>query len=54
VADLLAALASHRKRRDRERARAPAQPQPSGMEVQVGGASPLGALPRPGTMPSAS
>ena len=54
VADLLAALASHRKRRDRERARAPAQQQPSGMEVQVGGAQPLGALPRPGTMPSAS
>jgi EAL domain-containing protein (putative c-di-GMP-specific phosphodiesterase class I) len=54
VADLLAALASHRKRRDRERARAPAQQQPSGMEVQVGGAAPLGALPRPGTMPSAS
>ncbi|MEZ0279744.1 putative bifunctional diguanylate cyclase/phosphodiesterase, partial [Methyloceanibacter sp.] len=53
VADLLAALASHRKRRDRERARAPQQ-QPSGMEVQVGGAQPLGALPRPGTMPSAS
>jgi diguanylate cyclase (GGDEF)-like protein len=54
VADLLAALASHRKRRDRERARAPAQQQPSGMEVQVGGTQPLGALPRPGTMPSAS
>jgi diguanylate cyclase (GGDEF)-like protein len=53
VADLLAALASHRKRRDRERARAPQQ-QPSGMEVQVGGAQPLGALPRPGTMPSPS
>ncbi|HET9936121.1 MAG TPA: EAL domain-containing protein [Methyloceanibacter sp.] len=53
VADLLAALASHRKSRDRERARAPQQ-QPSGMEVQVGGASPLGALPRPGPMPSAS
>ncbi|HEX2380830.1 MAG TPA: EAL domain-containing protein [Methyloceanibacter sp.] len=52
VADLLAALASHHKRRERERARAPAQP--TGMEVQVGGAQPLGALPRPGTMPSPS
>ena len=52
VADLLAALASHHKRRERERARTPAQP--TGMEVQVGGAQPLGALPRPGTMPSPS
>ena len=54
VADLLAALASHRKRRERERARAPQQPQPKGMEVKVGGAQPMPALPRPGTLPSPS
>jgi len=51
VASLLAALASHRKRRERERARAPAEPQaPKGLEVQVGGPAPLPALPRPGTV----
>jgi hypothetical protein len=55
VASLLAALASHRKRRERERARAPADPQtPKGLEVQVGGPSPLPALPGPGTVPSTS
>jgi diguanylate cyclase (GGDEF)-like protein/PAS domain S-box-containing protein len=55
VASLLSALASHRKRRERERARAPAEPQtPKGLEVQVGGVSPLPALPGPGTVPSAS
>ena len=55
VANLLAALASHRKRRERERARAPAEPQaPKGLEVQVGGASPLPALPGPGTLRSVS
>jgi diguanylate cyclase (GGDEF)-like protein len=52
VASLLAALASHRKRRERERARAPEAPK--GLEVQVGGAAPLTALPGPGTVPSAS
>ena len=51
VASLLAALASHRKRRERERARAPAEPQaPKGLEVQVGGAAPVPALPGPGTV----
>ena len=51
VANLLAALASHRKRRERERARAPAEPQaPKGLEVQVGGAAPVPALPGPGTV----
>jgi diguanylate cyclase (GGDEF)-like protein len=50
VANLLAALASHRKRRERERARAPAER----LEVQVGGASPLPALPGPGTLRSVS
>jgi diguanylate cyclase (GGDEF)-like protein/PAS domain S-box-containing protein len=45
VAGLLAALASHRKRKERERARSPAGPQ--GLEVKVGGVSPLPALPRP-------
>ena len=55
VANLLAALASHRKRRERERARAPAEPQaPKGLDVQVGGASPLPALPGPGTLRSVS
>jgi predicted signal transduction protein with EAL and GGDEF domain len=55
VASLLAALASHRKRRERERARAPADPQtPKGLEVQVGGPSALPALPGPGTVPSTS
>ena len=52
VGDLLAALASHRKRRERERARAPAPPQ--GLEVQVKGASPVPALQGPRTVPSAS
>jgi diguanylate cyclase (GGDEF)-like protein len=51
VANLLAALASHRKRRERERARTPAEPQaPKGLEVQVGGAAPVPALPGPGTV----
>ena len=55
VANLLAALASHRKRRERERARAPAERQgPKALEVQVGGAGPLQALPGTGTLPSAS
>jgi diguanylate cyclase (GGDEF)-like protein len=55
VANLLAALAKHRKRRQRERARAPAQAQaPQGLEVQVGGASPLPALTGPRNLPSAS
>jgi EAL domain-containing protein (putative c-di-GMP-specific phosphodiesterase class I) len=46
VADLLAALASHRKRKERERARAP-QGAPKGMEVQPPAASPLQVLPAP-------
>jgi diguanylate cyclase (GGDEF)-like protein len=54
VASLLAALASHRKRRERERARAPEPQAPKGLEVQVGGASPLPTLPGPGTVPSTS
>jgi diguanylate cyclase (GGDEF)-like protein len=55
VANLLAALASHRKRRERERARTPAERQgPKPLEVQVGGAGPLPALPGTGTLPSAS
>ena len=54
VASLLAALASHRKRRERERARAPEPQAPKGLEMQVGGASPLPALPGPGTVPSTS
>jgi predicted signal transduction protein with EAL and GGDEF domain len=54
VAGLLAALASHRKRRERERARAPEPQAPKGLEVQVGGGSPLPALPGPGTVPSTS
>jgi diguanylate cyclase (GGDEF)-like protein len=53
VANLLAALASHRKRRERERARAPAQP-PQGLDVQVAGPGPLPALQGPGTLPSTS
>jgi diguanylate cyclase (GGDEF)-like protein len=54
VASLLAALASHRKRRERERARAPAEPQaPRGLDVQVEGSPPLPALPG-GTVPSTS
>jgi diguanylate cyclase (GGDEF)-like protein len=54
VASLLAALASHRKRRERERARAPAEPQaPTGLDVQVEGSPPLPALPG-GTVPSTS
>ncbi len=52
VASLLAALASHRKRRERERARAPAEPR--GLDVKVAGSSPLPALPGPGTVPSTS
>jgi len=51
VASLLAALASHRKRRERERARTPAEPQaPKGLDVQVGGSPPVPALPGPGTV----
>jgi EAL domain-containing protein (putative c-di-GMP-specific phosphodiesterase class I) len=55
VGTLLAALASHRKRRQRERARAK-QPEapPAGLEVQVQGAAPLPALPGPGVLPSSS
>jgi diguanylate cyclase (GGDEF)-like protein len=49
VGTLLAALASHRKRRERERARTPAasaMPQaPSGLEVQTPAQAPLPALP---------
>jgi EAL domain-containing protein (putative c-di-GMP-specific phosphodiesterase class I) len=54
VKALLTALASHRKRKMRERARAaPAEPQaPGGLEVQVGGASPLPALTGPRTVAS--
>jgi len=51
VASLLAALASHRKRRERERAHAPAEPR--GLDVKVS-SSPLPALPGPGTVPSTS
>jgi diguanylate cyclase (GGDEF)-like protein len=48
VASLLSALASHRKRRERERARAPVEPQPpKGLELQVGGPSPVTVLPGP-------
>jgi len=55
VANLLAALASHRKRRQRERARAPAQAQaPQGLDVEVGGTGPLPALPGPRNLRSAS
>jgi hypothetical protein len=54
VKALLTALASHRKRKMRERARAaPAEQQtPGGLEVQVGGASPLPALTGPRTVAS--
>jgi diguanylate cyclase (GGDEF)-like protein len=46
VSTLLAALASHRKRRQRERARAPAEPQtPSGLEVNAPSQPALEALP---------
>ncbi|HAH65790.1 MAG TPA: sensor domain-containing phosphodiesterase [Rhizobiales bacterium] len=46
VGSLLAALASHRKRKDRERAREPQTPK--GLEVQAPGATILKALPAPG------
>jgi sensor c-di-GMP phosphodiesterase-like protein len=55
VGTLLAALASHRKRKQRERARAAPAKQPdapTGLEVQVQGATPLPALPGPGVVPS--
>jgi len=53
VAALLAALASHRKRKQRERARAPAEPQsPSGLEVDAPGQAALPALPGPSTATS--
>jgi EAL domain-containing protein (putative c-di-GMP-specific phosphodiesterase class I) len=53
VAALLAALASHRKRKQRERARAPAEPQtPSGLEVEAPSQSALPALPGPSTATS--
>ena len=47
VAALLAALASHRKRKQRERATAPAEP--SGLEVDAPGQDPMTALPGPST-----
>lgn len=47
VAALLAALASHRKRKQRERATAPAEP--SGLEVDAPGQGPMTALPGPST-----
>jgi EAL domain-containing protein (putative c-di-GMP-specific phosphodiesterase class I) len=48
VAALLAALASHRKRKQRERAHAPAGPQsPSSLEVNAPGQTALPGLPRP-------
>jgi len=47
VAGLLAALASHRRRKERERAYSSAGPH--GLEVKVEGGSPVPALPRPGT-----
>jgi diguanylate cyclase (GGDEF)-like protein len=51
VASLLAALASHRKRRERERAHRPAGPQaPRGLDVQVATPAPIPALPGPGTV----
>ena len=46
VGSLLAALASHRKRKERERAREPQTPK--GLEVQAPGAAILKALPAPG------
>jgi len=46
VGSLLAALASHRKRKERERAREPQTPK--GLEVQAPGATILKALPAPG------
>ena len=50
VAALLAALASHRKRRQRERAHAPAQQQPStGLEVQAPNQPAIPRLPGPAT-----
>jgi diguanylate cyclase (GGDEF)-like protein len=50
VAALLAALASHRRRRQRERAHAPAQPQAAtGLEVKAPGQPAIPALPRPAT-----
>ena len=53
VAALLAALASHRKRKQRERARAPAEPQtPSGLEVDAPSQSALPALSGPSTATS--
>ncbi len=45
VATLLAALASHRKRKQRERAHAPAEP--SGLDVNAPSQSPLPSLPGP-------
>jgi diguanylate cyclase (GGDEF)-like protein/PAS domain S-box-containing protein len=55
VVSLLAALASHRKRRERERAHAPAEPQsPKGLDIQVATPATLTALPGPGTVPSTS
>ncbi len=45
VASLLAALASHRKRKERERARAPQAPK--GIEVNAPSAAPIPALPAP-------
>jgi hypothetical protein len=50
VAALLAALASHRKRKQRERANAPApQTAPSGMEVDAPSQGAIPALPGPST-----
>jgi diguanylate cyclase (GGDEF)-like protein/PAS domain S-box-containing protein len=46
VGSLLAALASHRKRKERERAREPQTPK--GLEVQAPGAAIMKALPAPG------
>ncbi|MGH6791110.1 MAG: EAL domain-containing protein, partial [Methyloceanibacter sp.] len=55
VGTLLAALASHRKRRQRERDRAPAETQaPTSLEVKAPSQAPLAALPGPGALPSAS
>jgi len=53
VAALLAALASHRKRKQRERASAPAEPQsPSGLQVDAPSQPALTALSGPSTAPS--